>query len=182
MADIQNIQLGPGEIYLATYGDGTYSIDPQDYTSEGFTTEKGATFSYKGEDLKVKCGNDIAIKKIFLIGEDAKLEYAQEETTLENLVKAFGYSVSDISNGKFFIGDNRINNYYTCLFETTLDTGLKAKLLLFKCKFERDVELNFQPDKVLEVPKTLRILSDTAEGDTEGALGWIMFEYEEPEP
>lgn len=182
MAETQNINLGPGELYLAAYGNGTYSIDPADYTSEGFTTEKGATLSYKGDELKVKCGNALGIQKVFLIGEEVTLEFAQEEVSLANLVKAFGYSVGDISNNKFYIGDNKTNNYYTALFETTLDTGLKAKLLLFKVKFAREVELNFQPEKVLEIPKKMRIFNDTAEGDTNNALGWIMFEYEEPAP
>lgn len=182
MADIQNIQLGAGTLYRADYGEGTYSIDPDDYTSLGFTTEKGVSFSYKGDELKIKSGNDRSVKKIFLIGEEASLEAALEELTPAHVAFAMGYAGTVVSNGKFTLGDNDTPTYHTIMFESMLDTNLRAKIVLFKCQAERDVTLELQPDKIVEVPIKLEVLADDAVGDTNGALGWIMIEYSASAP
>jgi hypothetical protein len=172
-----NIQLGPGSVFSATYSAGNYSIDSGDYTDHGFTTEKGASFSYKGKELEVQCGNNLQTQKIFIIGEDAELDFASEEVSAINLARAFGYKDSDITTGKFTIGDNSTNNYFTVLFETTLGTGLKAILLLYKCQWARECEISLAADKVIEIPNKIRVLPDDDTGDTAGILGQLMIGY-----
>lgn len=175
-----NIQLGPGSVYSATYSAGSYSIDSGDYTDVGFTTEKGAEFSYKGEQLEVKCGNNLQIQKIFITGEEAELSFSMEEVSAIHLARAHGYKDSDINAGKFTVGDNSTNNYFTVLFETTLDTGLKGILVLYKCQWAREVEITLAADKVIEIPNKIRVYPDDDTGSTEGLLGQIMLGYTAP--
>ena len=174
----ENIQLGPGNVYIKPYCKDDYSIKPEDYTELGWTGEKGAILSYKGDSLDVKSGNHLGIVKTFLTGEEGSLEFSLQEITLAHLVLPHGYDSMKISDFKFLIGNDSVPHYFTVLFESTLDTGLKALIVLFQCQFERNCKLEIAHDKVLEIPCKIIALNDETEtAATADKLGWIMFEY-----
>jgi hypothetical protein len=113
--DKQNIQLGPGDVYIKTYVKDTYPIDNATYTELGWVGEKGATFSYKGDMLDQKSGNRLGLVKSFLTGEEATLEFALQQITLEHLVLPHGYDSTKIANNKFMLGNDSTPRFFTVL-------------------------------------------------------------------
>lgn len=181
MGTAANIQLGIGDLAIKPYVAGNYT----GFTSAGFHSEKGATFSYKGDLLKVKSGNGLGITKVFVTGEEASLEAALQEFTALNVARALGLADADITDDtvnhikSFYIGGNTVNNFFSAQFKVNFDqTGLYAELIIFKGRFAGEMKLEMAPNKVVEVPTTIECMADDAAGVTNGKLAQLNFKYQ----
>jgi hypothetical protein len=175
------IQLGKGNVGIKTYSEGAYDSG---YTDCGATTEKGVTFNYKADELKKKCGNHGGVVKYFYIGEEASLDIELEQITAAILAKACGLADTDIEDDlvnhikSFMIGGNNTTNYFSVQHVVDFDNGLWARLTCFKCQFTRDLKLPMAAKDTIDVPWKLNIVNDDAEGDTNGKLAMVEFNYE----
>ncbi|MEW5763574.1 MAG: hypothetical protein AB1824_01245 [Acidobacteriota bacterium] len=181
MGTTANIQLGIGDLALKTYVAGTYT----GFTNVGFHSEKGGSFKYKGELLKVKSGNHLATTKIFVVGEEASLEAAVQEFTALNVARALGLADADVSDDavnhikSLYVGGNTTNNYFSAQFRVDFDVaGLYGELIIFKGRFAGEMTLEMAPNKVIEVPTVIECLADDAAGDTNGKLAQLNFKYQ----
>lgn len=175
MGDATKITLGPCEVSIKSYVAGAYT---RGFTSVGYLTEKGAKFHYKGEELKIKCGNQLGVIKKLLVSEEATLELALEEFTIENLAQAFGLLSGDIiddtvNHYKYIqIGGNQDSNFFTIKVTSQLDDGTTLTLCLYKVQIARDSKIELSPDKVVEIPLKVNALGDTNSG-TLNDLGYF---------
>jgi hypothetical protein len=180
MGTAANIQLGIGDLALKTYVAGTYT----GFTSAGFHSDKGATFNYKGDLLKVKSGNGLGTTKIFVVGEEASLEAVLQEFTALNVARALGLADGDVTDDvvnhikSFYIGGNTVNNFFSAQFKVTFDVaGLYGELIIFKGRFSGEMKLEMAPGKIVEVPMTIECMADDDVGETNGKLAQLNFKY-----
>lgn len=182
MGTAANIQLGIGDLSLKAYVAGAYATG---YTGAGFHSEKGATFNYKGDLLKVKSGNGLGTTKIFVTGEEAGLDAALQEFTALNIARALGLADTDITDDavnhikSLYVGGNTNNNYFSAQFKVGFDvTGLYGQLTIFKGRFSGEMKLEMAPNKVVEVPCSIDCMADDAVGETNGKLAMLEFKYQ----
>lgn len=182
MGDAKNIQLGIGDLTLKAFEAGVYDAG---YSDAGFHSEKGATFNYKGDLLKVKSGNGLGTTKIFIVGEEASLELASQEFTAENIARALGLADTDVADDavnfikSLYIGGNTQNNYFSAQFQVDFDVaGLYSRLTIFKGRFSGEMKLEMAPTKNIEVPWTIECMADDTAGVTKGAFAMVEFKYQ----
>lgn len=175
-----NIQLGLGDLTLKAYSAGAYTSG---FSDAGFHSDKGMTFNYKGEEKKVKSGNQLGIVKTFFVGEEASLEGALLEWTALNVARSLGLADGDVTDDatnkikSFYVGGTTTLSYFTALFQATFEGGLWAKLTIFKGLFGRDMKLEFKPDPV-DIPVKIDAQVDDAAGATNGKLAMVQWKYQ----
>lgn len=174
------IQLGKGNVGIKTYSEGVYDSG---YADCGATTEKGVTFNYKADEKKKKCGNHGGVVKYFYVGEEASLDIELEQISAIIMAKAVGLADTDINDDlinhikSFFIGGLNTTNYFSVQHKVDFDNGLFMRLTCFKCQFARDLKLTIAAQDSIDVPWKLNIVNDDAEGDTNGKLAMVEFNY-----
>jgi hypothetical protein len=170
--DKTKITLGPVQLEWKEY-DGDYETN---FTNIGFVTDKGAIYEYKGDTLKVKSGNRLGTTKIMLIGEEATLEVACEEFTVQNIATALGIPADDIA-------DDDVNHYlyvllggaspetkFTLKLTTHISPSIDLVINLYCCQISPDFKLDLSPEKVVEIPVKFKALGDE---NASMALGYI---------
>lgn len=174
-----NIQLGLGDLTLKAYSAGAYASG---FTDAGFHSDKGMTFAYKGEEKKVKTGNQLGIVKTFFVGEEASLEGALLEFTALNIARSLGLADGGVTDDavnhvkSFYVGGNTTSNYFSAMFTTVFENSLWAKLTIFKGLFGRDMKLELKPDPI-DIPVKIDAQVDDDVGATNGKLAQIQWKY-----